>query len=141
MANTKSPAGYDSRFLGVDVQAPTPVDDADVPVLPYTHFSVTMHRERRLAWSVAWTIDGLRMFPDIPRERDFFADERLPLEEQTTDEVYAANDLDRGHLARRADLLWGTLAEARSEPRLVLLHEHLPAACRLQPVKPRWRMG
>lgn len=117
MATTKPPAGYDPRFLGVEVAAPTPVDDADAPVLPSTHFSVTMHRERRLAWSVAWTIDGLRLFPGIPRHRDFFPDERLPLDEQTTDEVYAGNDLDRGHLARRADLLWGTLAEARAANR------------------------
>lgn len=117
MANTKPASGYDSRFLGIDVPAPTPVDGADAPVLPYTHFSVTMHRQRRLAWSVAWTIDGLRLFPDIPRHRDFFADERLPLDEQTTDDAYAANDLDRGHLARRADLLWGTLAEARAANR------------------------
>ena len=28
--------------------------------------------------------------------------------------MYAGNDLDRGHLARRSDLLWGTLDEARA---------------------------
>ena len=33
---------------------------------------------------------------------------------QTGEEVYAGNDLDRGHLARRSDLLWGTLDEARA---------------------------
>ncbi|MFC7430021.1 MULTISPECIES: DNA/RNA non-specific endonuclease [unclassified Agrococcus] len=117
MANPKAPTGYDPRFLGIAVPAPVPVDDPDAPVLDYQHFSVTMHRARRLAWSVAWSIDGLRLFPDIPRERGFFADERLPLDEQTTDAVYARNDLDRGHLARRADLLWGSLAQARAANR------------------------
>ena len=29
------------------------------------------------------------------------------------DELYRNNPLDRGHLARRADLLWGSPAEAR----------------------------
>ena len=118
MANPKRRAtGYDERFLGIPVPAPRPLDDADAPVLDSTHFSVTMSRERRLAWSVAWSIDGLRLFPDIPRERRFFPDDRLPLDEQTTEAVYADNDLDRGHLARRADLLWGTLEEARAANR------------------------
>ena len=30
------------------------------------------------------------------------------------EDVYAGNDLDRGHLARRSDLLWGTLDDARA---------------------------
>lgn len=117
MAKRMDPAGYDPDVLGLPVPAPVPRDDADAPVLDYVHFSVTMHRARRLAWSVAWSIDGLRLFPDVPRHRDFFPDDRLPLDEQTTDAVYVRNDLDRGHLARRADLLWGTLDEARAANR------------------------
>ncbi|WP_347753687.1 DNA/RNA non-specific endonuclease [Agrococcus sp. ProA11] len=106
------PTGYDPRFLGECVAAPAPVDDADAPVLDSVHFTVTMHVRRRLAWSVAWNVDGLRFFPGIPRARQFSPDLRLPLEQQTVNDVYVDNDLDRGHLARRSDLLWGTLAEA-----------------------------
>ncbi|MCH1883283.1 DNA/RNA non-specific endonuclease [Agrococcus sp. ARC_14] len=112
-ARARGALGYDPAFLGEQVAAPTPVRDADAPVLDSMHFTVTMHTERRLAWSVAWNVDGLRFFPNIPRARRFFADDRLPLDEQTTEAVYADNDLDRGHLARRADLLWGTLADAK----------------------------
>lgn len=104
--------GYDPGFLGERVAAPTPVDDADAPVLDSMHFSVTMHVARRLAWSVGWNVDGLRFFPGIERARRFYPDARLPLDQQSTEDVYVDNDLDRGHLARRADLLWGTLAEA-----------------------------
>ncbi|WP_457841006.1 DNA/RNA non-specific endonuclease, partial [Staphylococcus aureus] len=43
----------------------------------------------------------------------FKKDPRLPNETQVGDELYDDNPLDRGHIARRADLLWGTLSEAR----------------------------
>jgi endonuclease G len=36
---------------------------------------------------------------------------------QVTDKLYAGNRLDRGHLARRADLCWGSDAEARQANR------------------------
>ena len=32
---------------------------------------------------------------------------------QTGDELYADNPLDRGHIARRADLLWGSREQAQ----------------------------
>lgn len=109
--------GYDPEFLGEPIAAPMPIDDADAPVLPYAHFTVTMNIERRLAWSVAWNVDGLRFFPGIERARGFHTDDRLPEEQQTTEAVYADNDLDRGHVARRSDLLWGTYDEAKQANR------------------------
>ena len=49
----------------------------------------------------------------IPRSGTRFrADPRVPDDHQTLDPVYADNRLDRGHVARRADLLWGPLDEA-----------------------------
>ncbi|WP_140416538.1 DNA/RNA non-specific endonuclease, partial [Arthrobacter globiformis] len=39
-------------------------------------------------------------------------DPRIPGRFQCGDELYSDNRLDRGHLARRADLLWGDLTEA-----------------------------
>ena len=45
-------------------------------------------------------------------------DERGTLEQfQIGDELYASNPIDRGHLARRADLCWGTNAEANQANR------------------------
>ena len=40
------------------------------------------------------------------------ADDRVPREFQALDDVYYKNRFDRGHIARRADLLWGDLDEA-----------------------------
>ena len=48
---------------------------------------------------------------------NFTKDPRLPEAAQTGNELYAGNRLDRGHLARRADLLWGELPEAKQANR------------------------
>ena len=44
---------------------------------------------------------------------DFVKDPRLAADAQVGNELYRANRLDRGHLARRADLLWGSTSEAK----------------------------
>jgi endonuclease G, mitochondrial len=115
---------FDPDFLGLTLGPPAPVGAVADDLLDlggtkswdYTHFSLAMSVSRRLARWVGWNIDGLTLFPSdsIPRADDFRLDPRLPAEVQTGEEVYADNDLDRGHLARRSDLLWGSLAEARA---------------------------
>src|ERR687897_2009166 len=114
--------GYDADFIGTALAPPVARDgDADTdPVrtpLDYQHFTVQMHPTRRLAWWVAWNIDGLRLFPSDSISRsgeNFRADPRIPATAQTLDDAYAGNRLDRGHVARRSDLLWGTPDEARA---------------------------
>ena len=48
-----------------------------------------------------------------PSSDDWHLDERVPADEQAGPELYARNDLDRGHLVRRRDPVWGADAEAR----------------------------
>ncbi len=118
--------GFDRDFLPFPVDLPLPhpgiADDlTPVPggtVLPYTHFSLAMSRSRRLARWVAWNIDGLSLHTDIHRDgMHFRADRRIPAEAQTLNATYTANRLDRSHLARRADLLWGSAPEAEQANR------------------------
>jgi endonuclease G len=76
-------------------------------VLPYHHFSVVLNKQRRLAFFTAVNIDGnasvrLRRDPDR-----WSLDPRVPADEQTGEEVYRDNPLDRGHLVRRLDPAWG----------------------------------
>lgn len=115
--------GYDSRFLGGDHEIPYPwLTDEQYRkvarnrwasekrhVLPYSHFSVVMNRERRLAYYSAVNIDG-RSERSISRE-DFndkwFLDPRILPGEQLQDDLYVRNKLDRGHLVRRLDPVWG----------------------------------
>src|SRR5687768_1704947 len=60
--------GYDSDFLDTTLAPPEPGQEpgggaGEGALLDYQHFTVQMHATRRLAWWVAWNIDGLRLFP------------------------------------------------------------------------------
>ncbi len=102
--------GYDESFLAAPVPLPS-ATGRDVRVLPYRHFTVALAPERRLALLTAVNIDGARIV-EVERGDDWHLDERVPADEQTGPAVYARNDLDRGHLVRRRDPVWGEPAEA-----------------------------
>ncbi|WP_291885516.1 DNA/RNA non-specific endonuclease [Cellulomonas sp.] len=102
--------GYDTSFLGPDV--PLPVVPREVRVLPSTHFTVQLDPVRRLAASTAVNIDGSRLL-SLPRSDRWVFDARVPESEQTGPHVYDHNDLDRGHLVRRQDPVWGEPDEAQ----------------------------
>jgi endonuclease G len=106
------PAAYDPAFLDAPVPLPSPAEEdaAGTVRLDYTHFTVLLDRERRLARLTAVNIDGAALV-DVPRGDDWRLDERIPAEWQAGPEVYARNDFDRGHLVRRRDPVWGPDAE------------------------------
>ena len=113
--------GYDDSFLGSDYKVDLPqLSEAmkkDVTclkdgsyVLDYTHFSIVMCRSRCLAYFTAVNIDG-NQSQNIKRSGDSWNfDPRIPKDAQYGDELYAKNDLDRGHLVRRLDPVWGDKA-------------------------------
>jgi endonuclease G len=106
-----SPAtGYDPGFLGPPV--PLPVPAQTVRELPSTHFTVLLDPARQLAAATAVNIDGAQLV-DLERGDDWHLDPRVPAGEQAGPELYARNDLDRGHLVRRRDPVWGDLVVAR----------------------------
>ena len=76
-------------------------------------------------------IDGA-LLRDLSRAGiDWRLDPRVPAGQQTGEAVYARNDLDRGHLVRRADAVWGaTEAEAQqgNEDTFFLTNAALQAA-------------
>jgi endonuclease G len=105
-------AGFDANFLGPAVPIPA-ADEVDTVLLPYTHFSVLMRLDKRLAAVTAVGIDGEKLM-DLDRSGiQWRLDPRLAEDQQTGERVYARNDVDRGHLVRRASAVWGdTRAEA-----------------------------
>jgi endonuclease G len=121
-------AGYDPAFLGAGpLRVPfprlsaglrsqvTPVDNAasgaDRYRLDYTHYSVVMHASRRMALVTAVNIDGARIERRKRSGKDKWAfDPRIPQSAQIGNELYAGNELDRGHLVRRLDPTWGSQA-------------------------------
>jgi endonuclease G len=120
---TQAAAGYDRRFLPSQVLPPPEPADDDVrddlqPTLSgdlvrhHTHFSLAMSAARRFCRWVAWNVDGSGLWQLSRDGIDFVLDDAYEPDEQVGDELYSDNPLDRGHVARRADLLWGTREEA-----------------------------
>jgi DNA/RNA endonuclease G (NUC1) len=94
-------AGYDIGFLGLAVPIPA-LPGMKTALLPYRHFSVLMRLDKRLAAVTALAIDGKKLM-DLDRAGiQWRLDPRLPEDQQTGERVYARNDIDRGHLVRRA---------------------------------------
>ncbi|MCE5290726.1 MAG: DNA/RNA non-specific endonuclease [Nocardiaceae bacterium] len=112
--------GFDPLFLSTPLDAPhidtSLHDDLFIldgsEVIPYTHFSLVLSMSRRFPRWVAWNIDGGNLKKLNRAGIPFTKDPRIPAEFQTGNELYSNNRVDRGHIARRADLLWGPLPEA-----------------------------
>ncbi|WP_458778699.1 DNA/RNA non-specific endonuclease [Arthrobacter sp. D3-16] len=120
--STAARTGYSPVFLSQRLDPPAIAealrDDTVMldgsEIIPYTHFSLALSKSRRFARWVAWNIDGGTLKKVNRQGVPFVKDPRIPAEFQNGDELYSGNRLDRGHLARRADLLWGPLPEAKS---------------------------
>jgi endonuclease G len=117
--------GYDPDFLGTAVPLPSlPADrqddiasllDGSGHELKYTHFSLVMSKSRCLAFFTAVNIDGAQA-QDLKRDADrWYYDPRIGREIQMGPKAYEKNDLDRGHLVRRLDPVWGEPAKEANE--------------------------
>lgn len=119
-------SGYDPRFLPGDHVTEVPSATAEVSddyaptangelTRHYTHFSLAMSASRRFCRWVAWNVDG-----DGLKKLDrtgFRLDDAYERKHQVGNDLYEHNALDRGHIARRADLLWGSREEAEQANR------------------------
>lgn len=103
-------AGFDEHFLGISVPLPS-LAGVETVLLPYTNFSVLMRSDRRLAAVTGLGIDG-SLLMDLGRSGlGWRLDPRLPEDQQSGEDLYARNDIDRGHLVRRASAVWGESRE------------------------------
>ncbi|KZZ84821.1 DNA/RNA non-specific endonuclease [Bacillus sp. SJS] len=118
--------GYDSKFLGTkhavslpklskDQEADAAPVKAGGNVLDYTHFSLVMSKKRRIAYYTVVNIDG-KQLKEIERDKDsWYYDPRIDEKYQAGEELYSRNDLDRGHLVRRRDPVWGSDAKKAND--------------------------
>ncbi len=117
--------GYDTQFLGNDYEVPHPIFRSDLEqdiallkdgsnVLHYTHFSIVMSKSRRLAYYTVVNIDGNQLMK-IGRNDKWYLDSRIETAYQCGPELYKNNSLDRGHLVRRRDPVWGDSAKKANE--------------------------
>ncbi|HKB06092.1 MAG TPA: DNA/RNA non-specific endonuclease [Gemmataceae bacterium] len=132
--NLKARSGYQPDFLdGMNVPLPklttkgekmaAEVDDGEYE-LKYHHFSVVMHKKRRLALftaaNVDWRPDSRQVDGEVPTRRElteipdgvaeeWMTDRRISLEHQLPDVFFTKDRAawDKGHLIRRDDVCWG----------------------------------
>lgn len=115
--------GYDKNFLGVPVDLPQigdsikgqiafRLDEPDNHVLDYTHYSVIMNGARRLPLLTAVNIDGSQLVRRRRQNTKWELDNRIAREHQIGNALYVRNDIDRGHMVRRLDPVWGDEATA-----------------------------
>jgi endonuclease G len=96
--------------------------------LKYTHFSIVVNGERKLAYYTAVNIDGATwrkidrttgesLAESAEATETWYQDPRIDPDEQSDQSMYSAQKparvFDRGHLVRREDPNWGTLSRAR----------------------------
>lgn len=114
--------GYDTHFLGLEIPFPAPKAETrediyklnDSFYLHYTHFSVALSISRHLAHWAAWNIEGTRFNQGIHRTgKGFRLDKKVPRKYQAGNKFYVNNELDKGHLARHEDVVWGETEEAQ----------------------------
>ncbi|RLP71804.1 DNA/RNA non-specific endonuclease [Mycetocola manganoxydans] len=106
--------------------------------LDYTHFTVLLDTGRRLAAATAVNIDGTSLV-DVPRGDDWHLDSRVAENEQAGPELYRRNDLDRGHLVRRRDPVWGAPVEAARANRDTFAYTNAaPQAAQFNQSKELW---
>jgi endonuclease G, mitochondrial len=115
--------GFDAAFLNgwnIDLPRATGASAADMRTLrragsdvelKYRNFSVVMSASRRMPMLTGVNIDGLES-RRLGRIDTWSYDGRLDKEDQWGDALYANNQLDRGHMVRREDPVWGTLDAA-----------------------------
>src|SRR5699024_7045082 len=115
--------GYDPQFLGerfsilhptlrTDLQADAvKLINGEGYILNYTHFYIVMSKVRRLAFFTVVNIDGKKLKSKERNDRWRF-DPRIEQQYQIGNELYKDNPLDRGHLVRRRDPIWGSDATA-----------------------------
>lgn len=117
--------GYDADFLpGFTIPLPRPkatltrqlarrLDQPDEYLLPFRHFTTAMHARRRLPIFAAVNVDGKRRQQGGMGGRPSWSyDPRIAEEHQPDDSIFS-NLLQRGHLAAREYVVFGTPTERR----------------------------
>jgi len=101
--------GYDPDFLGISV--PLPQTDRKIVLLPYANFSVALCAVRRLSLYAVVNINGHRLVEKHRAGDPWQLDPRAPADLQVAGSYYAGTPLDRGHMVRRVDPVWGQKAD------------------------------
>ncbi|MBY5586529.1 hypothetical protein HFO49_03375 [Rhizobium leguminosarum] len=124
--------GYDKGFLGIEASEPIVNEPETVasylgkPTIPYHHFSLALHKERRIPLFTASNLDG-RLVVKSPEPNEkydrktlgglgatdmerWFLDPRIERSYQLPERFFTKDKgaFDKGHVVRREDVAWGS---------------------------------
>ncbi|HYG52460.1 MAG TPA: DNA/RNA non-specific endonuclease [Flavobacteriales bacterium] len=127
-------SGFDPSFIpGVKIPLPVSSDSLFAPLnsdqknykngeLKYQHFSIKLHKTKKMALFTATNIDGNEYLKvdrktgkvSMAEGEKWFYDERIDAKYYLDQAFYSdwSHYFDRGHLTRRTDPTWGTPEEA-----------------------------
>jgi len=98
--------GYDPFFLGDDkMMLPEVKGTADL--IHYANFSIVMNPTRRMAWYVAYNIDGTAYREGLPRNDHWMPDPLWPKSLQPSNQHFVNSGWNRGHLLSPGTVCWG----------------------------------
>ncbi len=128
----ESRTGFDTKFLGTETPLPKVTDETLVvpmkdgrKVIPYEHFSVVLHKDRKLAIFTASNVDGSAKakHPEAGKsytrdaltglsknqQEKWVLDPRVDADQQIPDAFYTKDNgaFDKGHIVRRDDVCFG----------------------------------
>lgn len=111
--------GYNKNFLGKKYRIDLPKINSlrlntvlnNGEVFDFMHFSLVMNKVLKSAIYVASNIDK-ESIKNIARKEYWHFDKRIGEKNQIGNDIYKNNEWDRGHLARRKDICWGSIEEA-----------------------------
>ncbi len=129
IAKFRDAKGYRPAFLGRSFNVPLPsltseikrelaaLRDSEQTELKYDHYSLMINRERRTAFFVAANVDGSQLWDSAvdgskPARPAWSYDPRM-LEDHQPDDVIFSTAMQRGHLYKREDAMWGGDRAAR----------------------------
>jgi len=116
--------GYRPAFLGPGFKIPLPRMTSEIlhelatlknstrTELKYSNYSLRMNRERRTAFFAAGNINGKQLWSKqglgaLPKRPAWSYDPRMAKDLQPDDAIFS-NALQRGHLFKREDAVWGS---------------------------------
>lgn len=99
--------GYDPFFLDKGVKLMLPEVKGTADIIHYANFSIVMNPTRRMAWYVAYNMDGTSYIDGLPRSDSWMPDPLWPLSLQPSNAHFVRSGWHRGHLLSPGTVCWG----------------------------------
>jgi|WetSurMetagenome_2_1015567.scaffolds.fasta_scaffold00342_21 DNA/RNA endonuclease G (NUC1) len=99
--------GFNPYFLNKNQKIVLPEVKGAADLIHYANFSIVMNPVRRMAWYVAYNIDGTRYHEGLERNDRWMPDPSWPVSLQPSNAHFIRSGWHRGHLLSPNTVCWG----------------------------------